>query len=307
MTSRRGFQTSALRFTHLRLGESYAGRAALEQTIVHVPDLEETPGGLSQAALLGSEGFRTYYAVPLVAKGHVKGVLEIFHRKVLEPDPEWEEFLESLAAQAAIAIDNTQLFRDSQRANLELSLAYDATLEGWAKALELRDKETEGHSQRVTEMTVRLGRAVGLQDEELVHLRRGALLHDIGKMGIPDSILLKPGPLTETEWEVMRKHPVYAYEMLSPIKYLKPALEIPYAHHEKWDGSGYPQGLKGNNIPLAARAFAIVDVWDALSSDRPYREAWSQEKVCAYLQEQSGKHFDPEIVQAFLDLLDRLA
>jgi HD-GYP domain-containing protein (c-di-GMP phosphodiesterase class II) len=272
-----------------------------------VPDLEETPGGLSQAALLGSEGFRSYYAVPLVAKGHVKGVLEIFHRAVLEPDPEWEEFLESLAAQAAIAIDNTQLFRDSQRANLELSLAYDATLEGWAKALELRDKETEGHSQRVTEMTVRLGRAVGLQDEELVHLRRGALLHDIGKMGIPDSILLKPGPLTETEWEVMRKHPVYAYEMLSPIKYLKPALEIPYAHHEKWDGSGYPQGLKGNNIPLAARAFAIVDVWDALSSDRPYREAWSQEKVCAYLQEQSGKHFDPEIVQAFLDLLDRLA
>jgi putative nucleotidyltransferase with HDIG domain len=233
----------------------------------------------------------------------VKGVLEIFHRSHYDPDPEWLEFLESLATQAAIAMDNAELFQDLQRSNQELILAYDATLEGWVRALDMRDKETENHTQRVTEMTLRLARAIGMPEKEMVHIRRGALLHDIGKMGIPDSILHKPGKLTEQEWEIMRKHPVYAYNFLAPIDYLRPALDIPYCHHEKWDGTGYPRGLKGEQIPRAARIFAVVDVWDALSSDRPYRKAWPNKKVLQYLKEQSGSHFDPAVVKAFLELI----
>lgn len=190
-----------------------------------------------------------------------------------------------------------------QRANRELAQAYDETLKGWSLALELRDYETQGHSKRVTEMTLRLARAIGISNSELIHIRRGALLHDIGKMGIPDSILHKPGPLTDGEWEIMRHHPVYAYELLAPITYLRPALDIPYSHHEKWNGSGYPRGLKGEQIPLAARIFAVVDVWDALRSIRPYRNAWSEEKVRTYIHEQAGIHFEPQIVPIFLTLI----
>ena len=152
-------------------------------------------------------------------------------------------------------------------------------------------------------MAESLARALGVEEETLIHVRRGALLHDIGKMGVPDATLLKPGPLTEEEWGFMRKHPTYAYEMLSPIAYLKPALDIPYCHHEKWDGTGYPRGLKGEEIPLSARAFAIVDVWDALRSDRPYRPGWPEEKVLEHLREQKGKHFDPRVLEAFFQLL----
>jgi HD-GYP domain-containing protein (c-di-GMP phosphodiesterase class II) len=184
---------------------------------------------------------------------------------------------------------------------MELMLAYDSTLEGWSQALDLRDKETEGHTRRVTVATARLAQQMGLGAGELVHVKRGAMLHDIGKMGIPDSILLKPGPLTEEEWKVMRLHPVYAYKMLSPIPFLRPAIDIPYCHHEKWDGSGYPSGLKGEEIPLAARIFMVVDVWDALRSDRPYRRAWSEEKVRGYIGKLAGTHFDPDVVQAFLN------
>jgi putative nucleotidyltransferase with HDIG domain len=209
-----------------------------------------------------------------------------------------------LAGQVAIAIDNTTLYEGLQRATLELAAAYDATIEGWSKALDLRDRETEGHTKRVTEMTLRLAHAIGVHEKELLHMQRGALLHDIGKMGVPDHILLKPDKLTEEEWEVMRKHPVFAYEMLSPIAYLRPALDIPYCHHEKWDGTGYPRGLKGEQIPLAARIFAVVDVWDALISDRPYRKGWTREKARAYLLEQAGAHFDPRAVDAFLAVLD---
>ncbi|RJX27432.1 MAG: HD-GYP domain-containing protein, partial [Dethiobacter sp.] len=171
--------------------------------------------------------------------------------------------------------------------------------------LDLKDEETEGHSRRVTEMTLRIAREMGLKDEELVHVRRGALLHDIGKMGVPDAILLKPGKLTDEEWEIMRRHPVYAYQMLSRIGYLRPALDIPYCHHEKWDGTGYPRGLKGEEIPLPARIFAVVDVFDALTSDRPYRPAWPKEKALAYLRQQAGRHFDPRVVEAFLSLTEQ--
>ncbi len=161
--------------------------------------------------------------------------------------------------------------------------------------------ETEGHSRRVTDITVRIARAVGMRDQELVHTWRGALLHDIGKMGIPDKILHKPGKLTPEEWEIMKEHPVYAYNLLTPIEYLQPAIDIPYCHHEKWDGSGYPRGLKGEEIPLPARIFAIVDVWDALLSDRPYRKGWTEEKVFSYIRENSGTHFDPRLVDIFIE------
>jgi putative nucleotidyltransferase with HDIG domain len=185
---------------------------------------------------------------------------------------------------------------------VELTLAYDATIEGWSHALDLRDKETEGHTQRVADLTLRLAQVMGVGDHELIHIRRGALLHDIGKMGITDEILRKPASLDEPEWVVMRQHPLYAYDMLSPISYLRPALDIPYCHHEKWDGSGYPRGLAREQIPLAARLFAVVDVYDALTSDRPYRKAWSHKKALEYVQQQAGQHFDPEIVSAFLGM-----
>ncbi len=186
-----------------------------------------------------------------------------------------------------------------QRSNTDLIRAYDATIEGWSRALDLRDKETEGHTLRVTELTVRLCMAAGLSADELVHIRRGALLHDIGKMGVPDAILYKPGPLDDNEWSIMRMHPQYAYDMLAPIAYLRPAIDIPYCHHERWDGGGYPRKLKGEQIPLAARIFSIVDVWDALLSDRPYRPAWELKRVQEYILSERGKHFDPDVLDMF--------
>ena len=190
-----------------------------------------------------------------------------------------------------------------KRAHASLQEAYEKTIEGWVRALDLRDKETEGHTQRVTDMAVNLAKAIGCSEDEIIHIRRGALLHDMGKMGIPDEILQKPGPLTELEWEIMRRHPELAYQMLSRIEYLKEAIIIPYYHHERWDGSGYPHKLKGEDIPLHARLFAVVDVWDALSSDRPYRKKLPQNEVMEYLKNESGKLFDPEIVEKFLSLI----
>jgi len=191
-----------------------------------------------------------------------------------------------------------------QHALTNLQDAYDKTIEGWVIALDLRDKETEGHTKRVTEMAVRLARELQYTDEEIVHIRRGALLHDMGKIGIPDEILQKPGPLTSTEWIVMRKHPQYAYQMLSPISYLNQALIIPYYHHERWDGSGYPHGFKGEQIPIFARLFAIVDVWDALSSDRPYRKRLPPGEVIKYLRDETGRLFDPGLVKVFLKIVN---
>ena len=216
------------------------------------------------------------------------------------------QILQTLAGQAAIAIDNVTLFNDLMGSNADLNQAYDATIEGWSHALDLRDKETGGHTLRVTEMTVNLARALQVEEDRLVHIRRGALLHDIGKMGVPDSILLKAGPLTGEEWVIMRQHPQLAFDMLSPIAYLKPALDIPYCHHEKWDGTGYPRGLKGEQIPLAARLFAVVDVWDALTNDRPYRKAWPPAEAIRYIRDQAGSHFDPEVVKVFLRLIPGL-
>jgi putative nucleotidyltransferase with HDIG domain len=241
--------------------------------------------------------------MPLVTKGRIRGVLEIFHRSPKPRDETWVRLLDALAAQTGIAVENASMFQDLQRSNADLGLAYEATIEGWSRALDLRDRETEGHTLRVTDEALKLARSLGVRQEELGHIRRGALLHDIGKIGVPDSILLKQGPLTDEEWTVMRRHPIVAYEMLSPIPYLRPALDIPYCHHEKWNGTGYPRGLRGEQIPLAARIFTVVDVWDALSSGRPYRPAWRPDAVLKYLGDQKGEHFDPHVVEAFIQLI----
>jgi len=280
-----GFRSNAPRHTSLRIGEGYTGRAALEREIVHIPNLTLETVKFEQAKLIRQEEFVAYFGVPLITKG------------------EWIDFLNTAAGQAAIAIDRLNLFNGLERSNMDLNRAYNDVIEGWARALELRDRKTEGHSRRVEELTLAIARKMGIEKEKLAHIRQGALLHDIGKIGIPDSILQKPGKLTEEEWEVMKKHPIYAYEVLNQIDHLKPALDIPRYHHERWDGSGYPEGLKGKEIPLAARIFAVVDVWDALRSDRPYREAWPDEKALEHIKEESGKHFDPRVVEVFLEIL----
>ena len=285
------------------MADSQAGRPARERRLIHVENLKHKPDERLLTRPGASEGFVCYFGLPLIVKGKVKGVLEVFHRASLQPYPDWLDFLNALAGQAAIAIEDAQLFENLARSNRELSQAYDATIEGWSRALDLRDKETEGHTLRVTEITLKLAFAFGLPEEDLLHIRRGALLHDIGKMGVPDSILLKPGALTDEEWLLMRSHPQYAYNLLEPIAFLRPAIDIPYCHHEKWDGTGYPRGLKGEEIPLIARLFAVVDVWDALCSDRPYRPAWTREKTPEHINSLSGTHFDPKAVESFLDLI----
>ena len=297
----RGFRTGIPKHTNFRLGEGYAGRAALTRQSIQIPELHKVEQDPDQGPFLAEEGFAAYYAVPLIAKGLLQGVLEVYHRKQFNShDGDWLEFLETLAGQTAIAINNAELFQNLERSNTELIQAYDDTIEGWAHALDLRDQETGNHSQRVAKMTVDIAIQMGMKEEKLAHVRRGASLHDIGKMGIPDTILLKTGKLTDEEWEIMHRHPRYAYEMLTPIEYLRPALDIPYCHHEKWDGTGYPQGLKGERIPLAARIFAVVDVFDALTSERPYRKAWTSEKALEHIRRQSGKHFDSQVVELFL-------
>jgi putative nucleotidyltransferase with HDIG domain len=203
-----------------------------------------------------------------------------------------------------MAIDAGKSHESLQRAHLDLELAYDTTIEGWGAALELRDRETAHHTLRVADMTIALAQAAGMTEAELVHVRRGALLHDIGKMAIPDTILLKSEKLTGEELEVMKQHPVHAYELLSRIAYLRPALDIPYCHHERWDGQGYPRGLKGEAIPLAARLFAVVDVWDAIRSRRPYRESWSDERALEHLRSLAGTHLDPHAVDLFMRVMD---
>jgi len=298
-----GFGMTIAPGSRLRLGEGLAGRAAYEQKTIAVPDLNDENAAAKIAPVMAPEKFVSAYASPLIAKGRVLGVLGIFFRSSFIADDDWLSFLEGLCGPIAIALDDAVMFDQLQRANTALIHAYDATIEGWSRALDLRDKETEGHSIRVTEMTVRLAKALGIDDSEIVHVRRGALLHDIGKMGIPDHILLKPEPLNDEEWIVMRMHPQFAYEMLAPIDHLRPALDIPYCHHEKWDGSGYPRGLKGDQIPLTARIFAIVDVWDALKHKRPYRPTtWPTKKVIEHFKRERGKHFDPRVVDAFLSL-----
>ena len=302
-----GFSSNLKTSNVIKLEQGFCGRVAANRSKLTIKEADEIKQYLTDdLGLKGNDNFIRYYSEPLIARNDLKGVLEIYFKDPFIEKREWVEFLETLAGQAAIAIDNTALFHDLQLSSTELSRAYDETLEGWARALEMRDMETHGHSDRVTDLTLLLAVKMKIDSSQLVHIRRGALLHDIGKMGIPDSILNKPGPLDEEEWKTMKLHPIHAYKMLSPIRYLRPALDIPYCHHEKWDGSGYPRGLSAAEIPLSARIFAIVDVWDALCSDRPYRKAWPQEKALDYIREQSGKHFDPEVVQTFLEMIEKI-
>ncbi|MBM3152519.1 MAG: HD domain-containing protein [Chloroflexi bacterium] len=200
---------------------------------------------------------------------------------------------------------NDELEERVDQRTMELAEAYDTTLEGWAKALELRDEETEGHSRRVTEMTMFLAVAFNVPSDQVVHIRRGAILHDIGKMGIPDEILRKSSALSKEEHDIILQHPVIAHNLLSGIPFLHKAMEIPYCHHEKWDGKGYPRGLKGEEIPFAARIFSVVDVWDAIQSDRPYKKAWTRSQALDYLREQAGRSFDPDVVRVFIELVNK--
>lgn len=287
----------------LKLGKGVTGDVALRgepeivNDMIHDPRAVQVPGTpIEQEVMM---------FVPLKERERVIGVMSVSRLGSERPfHPEDLELLKGLASMAATAISNARLFKELRDAHHELALAYEATIEGWARALELRDLETEGHCRRVTEMTLQLARMMGMSADELLHVRRGALLHDIGKMGIPDAILLKPGPLTPEERAIVERHPQLAYELLSSIPFLRPALDIPYCHHERWDGTGYPRGLKGEEIPLAARIFAVVDVYDALCSDRPYRKAWPEAEARRYIREQAGKQFDPQVVELFLQLLE---
>ena len=297
-----GLPDNAITLTPFPAYDGLTGSAVLDRTMISVANLAQYGQHFGRAQRFADARFVGYHGVPLIAHGQVHGVLEILPREPTTPTPDWFEFMQTLSDRLAVAMNHAEIFEGLQRSNRELSDVHLALLEGWARALELRDDETQGHSQRVTGLAVELARVLGLHEEAIEHLRRGALLHDIGKIGIPDSILLKPGPLTEAEWVIMRQHPDFAAQFLAPIPFLKPALDIPYCHHERWDGSGYPQGLSGCAIPLAARIFAVVDVWDALTSDRPYRRAWSIERADAYLREQAGHQFDPKVVDAFVTL-----
>jgi PAS domain S-box-containing protein/putative nucleotidyltransferase with HDIG domain len=301
--SQRGFVAPAPPSLAVRLGEGAAGRVAMARTTTVLRDAAELRRGFERVHPIDAEGFTAYVGAPLIARTQLQGVLELFSRGPFEPSPAWLASAEGLATQVAIALHSASVLDDLARSNHELRLAYDTTIEGWARALDLRDHETEGHSRRVTDMTVWLAEALEVE-EDVVQIRRGALLHDIGKMGVPDAVLLKPDALTPDEWAIMRQHPVLAFELLSPIAFLGPAIDIPYAHHERWDGTGYPRGLAGEQIPTCARIFAVADVFDALTSDRPYRPAWSRERALDHIRSEAGSHFDPEVAATFVAMMD---
>jgi len=263
----------------------------------------DSDGGRQSDELMDDSMPRAVAAVPLLAEDNVIGAL-VIGRSVDITDDDLR-VLTAVAEMTASALRRVWVLEELQHSHLELAQAYDSTLEGWARALELRDQDTVGHTRRVADMTLRLAAALGWQGQSLVHLRRGAVLHDIGKLAIPDRILLKPGPLTDEEWAMMKMHPIFAHEMLAPIEHLRNAIDIPIYHHEWWDGSGYPHGLAGDQIPAAARIFAVVDVWDALRSDRTYRKAWSFERVTTYIRELAGRQFELRVVDAFLKLVAR--
>jgi PAS domain S-box-containing protein len=285
--------------TPILLGEGIAGSVYVSGETYHSREFSIDPRARESTRSQIPTGWGGV-CLPIQSTDEVIGVLFVATQLPREMSDQDARLLSTLAEIGGITINRMRLHEGTVLQAAELEEAYEATLQGWAKALEFRDQETEGHSRRVMEMTISLARAMGLGEEALTHVRRGVLLHDIGKMTVPDRILQKPGPLDEAEWVIMRQHPVHAYELLRPITYLGPTLVIPFCHHEKWDGSGYPRGLKGEEIPLAARIFAVIDVWDALRSDRPYREAQSDQTALRYIKEQSGKHFDPQVVEAFL-------
>ncbi len=271
---------------------------------VFVPDTSDMDMTEAERGVVEARGLKSLLYVPLVGDHRAVGTMilgttEDVH--VFEgPDV---DLCKTLSSQVSLAVVNSQLFDSVRDANEELRRAYDATLEGWSTTLEMRDAGTGSHTRRAVEMTLDLAMRMGIPHEEIAHVRRGALLHDIGKMVVPDSILNEPGPLTEDEWSIMREHPGKAREMLERIDFLVPALDIPYCHHERWDGGGYPRGLAGEDIPLSARVFAVVDVYEALTSDRPYRAAWTHDAAVEHIRAEAGAQFDPSVVDHFLRLI----
>jgi HD-GYP domain-containing protein (c-di-GMP phosphodiesterase class II) len=280
-----------------------AGEVISRMVTVQINNLNHDPYPPEIEPFMKAEGFQSLFVTPMFVNNAFQGMLQAYKRVPFYPDEDWVQFFETLAGQAAIALNESALWSTLQQSNIDLKIAYDETLVGWSKALDMRDHETENHTQRVIELTMKLAETIGISGDDLVNIRRGALLHDVGKIGVPDSILTKPGKLTAVEWEIMRMHPVNAYNLIYPIEYLRDALDIPYCHHEKWDGSGYPRGLMGEEIPLAARIFAFADVWDAMTSDRYYRAALPDAEVREYFLQNRGKHFDPLITDIFLNMM----
>jgi putative nucleotidyltransferase with HDIG domain len=287
-----------------KVSRTIVGRVAESGEPILTTNAQDDPRFNAQLSIAAFQ-LRSILCAPLKIKNELIGVIYVDNRARSGIFQENElGMIKAFADQAAVAIDNARLFEELQASNRELQEAYQATLEGWVQALDMRDKETEGHTQRVTILTERLARMMGVEGNALVNITRGALLHDIGKMAIPDGILLKPGPLTDDERALIQQHPIYAYDMLKRIDFLLPAIDIPYCHHEKWDGTGYPRGLKGEEIPFAARIFPVIDVWDALISDRPYRKGLPHDEVKERIKADAGKHFDPRVVDAFLTMDD---
>jgi putative nucleotidyltransferase with HDIG domain len=298
----RNWQRKTLSLSDLEISRTIIGRVVETGKGLLTTNAQEDPLYQNQASVIGLN-LRSIMCVPLSTKEEIIGVIYADNRTTSGMfSPSELTLLSAFADQAAIALQNAKLYEDLQHTHNELQESYDTTLEGWATALEYRDQETEEHTRRVTVLTERLAVEIGMDNDNLVHVRRGAVLHDIGKMGIPDRILHKPGALEPDERKTIEQHPQFAYEMLSQIKFLQPALDIPYCHHEKWDGTGYPRGLKGEEIPLPARIFSVVDVWDALTSNRPYRQALPKTEVIEYLKECAGTHFDPSVVDAFVKM-----
>ncbi|MFH2039466.1 MAG: HD domain-containing phosphohydrolase [Chloroflexota bacterium] len=297
-----GFRNSGVRETNLDLMGSLAGQVVKARKKI---EFAEIKGGnaASLPANLASEEFISYIGVPLIAKSKVNGVLEVFERVNNKHDRDWYDYLEAFAHQASIAIDNSGLFENLQRLNIEMASEYDTTIGAWAQTLEIRDPSYTGHSRRVMEISVKIATALGIRGEKLLHLRHGIMMHDIGMLGIPEGILLKPGKLTASEWDLVRQHPRIAYDLLSQISNWHKSLDIPYSHHEKWDGSGYPQGLRNDVIPLGARICAVADVYDTLQMERPFRTAWKKAQAADYIRTGAGSHFDPEVVRIFFALI----
>jgi len=301
----RGFASQEEDLARMPIEADLSELEMIQQFTVRLPDTTLSESHPQLLTRFEPNKFAGYFSQPLIANGQVKGVLEIFFRTPFQAGKEWLEFFNNLSAQTGVAIDNAELLISLKKSNEELVLAYDATIEGWSRTLDLRDNVTEDHTLRTADLTVKLAETMGVTGEALVHIRRGALLHDIGKMAVPDSILKKPNPLTEDEWEIMRKHPEYAFDLLEPISFLRTAVDIPFCHHERWDGTGYPRSLRGEEIPLAARIFSVVDVWDALNTDRPYRQKWIEKETFRYISDQAGLRFDPTVIAAFFKLMGK--
>lgn len=298
-----GFRTDLGDSVELHLDEGLIGEALVERRSTGADDILAPGSRFARPDIAEAEGFRGFAMAPMIARGRVLGVIAAFRRHVGRFTPDLEEFLGVLAGQVAVGVLHVESYRDLETANEQLLLAYDENIEAWSRALDQRDHETQGHSQRVTAIAVKLAQHAGIEGRELRYLRWGALLHDIGKMGIPDAILRKAGPLTPEEWAIVQQHPVIARDLLLPIRYLAPAIAIPYSHHERWDGQGYPLGLAGKDIPLAARLFAVVDVFDAMRSTRPYRQGWGEARVLRDLRARAGSHLDPELVELFCSVM----